>query len=185
MACSAVAVGRALPCKDSLGGIKQIWISPWAISGVPIDWAAVTAGEIANITTSTAVVFKNYDMHKNTGSFTQTVNASVENGTIFYTQVVSCVFSNEVAADISNFQDLTKGRLAICVQDVNDNVFVMGHTRGVELTGGTLESGVAMGDFNGLKYEFTAEEFIAAPFLTMTTPAVPTGDMVTFTPTAS
>ncbi len=91
----------------------------------------------------------------------------------------------EVAADISNFQDLTKGRLAICVQDVNDNVFVMGHTRGVELTGGTLESGVAMGDFNGLKYEFTAEEFIAAPFLAMTTPAVPTGDMVTFTPTAS
>ena len=178
MACTVTVTGRALPCKDSLGGIKQIWVAGWA-DGL---WTAVTAGSIANATSTSATVFKNYDMHKNTGSFTQTVNASVENGTIFYTQVVSCVFSNEVAADIANFQDLTKGRLALVVQDVNDNLFVMGNTRGVELTGGTVETGVAMGDFNGLKYEFTGEEQIAAPFLAATA-AVPTGDKVTFTPT--
>jgi hypothetical protein len=147
---------------------------------VPQSFDAVAAGTIADSTA--AMAFKNYDMHKNTGSFTQTVNASVENGTIFYTQVVSCVFSNEVAADIGDFQDLTKGRMFIVVQDVNNNLFVMGHTRGVELTGGTLESGVAMGDFNGLKYEFTGEEFIAAPFLAATL-GVPTGANVTFTAT--
>jgi hypothetical protein len=180
MACTVVAEGRALPCKDSLGGIKQVWIGNF----VSPTWGAVSSGEIANAVTSSALVFKNYDMHKNTGSFTQTVNASVENGTIFYTQVVSCVFSNEVKSDIDDFQKLTKGRMALCVQDVNDNVFVMGHTRGVELTGGTLESGVAMGDFNGLKYEFTAEEFIAAPFLKMSGVGVPDGDKVTFTPTS-
>ncbi len=163
MACSVTVTGRALPCKESLGGIKQIWIAPYAVAGVVSTYDPVSAGTIDDMTA--AVVFKNYDMHKNTGSFTQTVNASVENGTIFYTQVVSCVFSKEIAADISNFQDLTKGRVYIIVQDVNDNLFAMGHTRGCELTGGTLESGVAMGDFNGLKYEFTAEEFIAAPFV--------------------
>ena len=176
MACAATVTGRALPCKDSLGGIKEIWIAPF--TGSMFD--AVSAGAIAD--TTAATTFKNYDMHKNTGSLTQTVNASVENGTIFYTQVVSCVFSNEVAADISNFQDLTKGRVSIVVQDVNDNLFVMGHTRGVELTGGTLESGVAMGDFNGLKFEFTGEEFIAAPFLTNTA-GVPTGTNITWTAT--
>ena len=172
MACSVTVSGRALPCKDSLGGIKQIWIAPFALSGVPQTFDAVATGSIADSTA--AMTFKNYDMHKNTGSFTQTVNASVENGTIFYTQVVSCVFSREVAADIADFQDLTKGRVYIIVQDVNNNLFAMGHTRGVELTGGTLESGVAMGDFNGLKYEFTGEEFIAAPFVTSTL-GVPTG----------
>ena len=180
MACSVTVSGRALPCKDSLGGIKQIWIAPFALSGVPQTFDAVASGSIADSTA--AMIFKNYDMHKNTGSFTQTVNASVENGTIFYTQVVSCVFSREVAADIGDFQDLTKGRVFIVVQDVNNNLFVMGHTRGVELTGGTLESGVAMGDFNGLKYEFTGEEFIAAPFLAATL-GVPTGTNVTFTAT--
>ena len=172
MACTATVAGRALPCKDALGGIKQIWVADWADN----LWSAVSSGTIPD--SVAALVLKNYDMHKNTGSFTQTVNASVENGTIFYTQVVSCVFSKEVAADISNFQDLIKGRLAIVVQDVNDNYFVMGHTRGVELTGGSLESGVAMGDFNGLKYEFTAEEAIAAPFLDTT------GGNLTFTTTA-
>lgn len=180
MACSVTVTGRALPCKESLGGIKQIWIAPFALLGVPQTFDAVSAGSIADSTAG--MTFKNYDMHKNTGSFTQTVNASVENGTIFYTQVVSCVFSREIAADISNFQDLTKGRVFIVVQDVNDNLFVMGHTRGCELTGGTLESGVAMGDFNGLKYEFTGEEFIAAPFLASTL-GVPTGTNVTFTAT--
>ena len=128
MACSVTVSGRALPCKDSLGGIKQIWIAPFALSGVPQTFDAVASGSIADSTA--AMVFKNYDMHKNTGSFTQTVNASVENGTIFYTQVVSCVFSREVAADIGDFQDLTKGRVFIVVQDVNNNLFVMGHTRG-------------------------------------------------------
>ncbi len=180
MACSVTVSGRALPCKDSLGGIKQIWIAPFALSGVPQTFDAVAAGEIADSTA--AMTFKNYDMHKNTGSFTQTVNSSVENGTIFYTQVVSCVFSNEVAADISNFQDLTKGRVFIVVQDVNNNLFVTGHTRGCECTGGGTESGVAMGDFNGLKYEFTSEEFIAAPFLASTL-GVPTGTNITFTAT--
>ena len=180
MACSVTVTGRALPCKDSLGGIKEIWIAPFALAGVVQTFDAVSAGSIADSTA--AMTFKNYDMHKNTGSFTQTVNASIENGTIFYTQVVSCVFSNEVAADISNFQDLTKGRVFIVVQDVNNNLFVMGHTRGCELTGGTLESGTAMGDFNGLKYEFTGEEFIAAPFLVATL-GVPTGTNVTFTAT--
>ena len=180
MACSVTVSGRALPCKDSLGGIKQIWIAPFALSGVPQTFDAVASGSIADSTA--AMVFKNYDMHKNTGSFTQTVNASVENGTIFYTQVVSCVFSREIAADIGDFQDLTKGRVFIVVQDVNDNLFVMGHTRGAELTGGSLESGVAMGDFNGLKYEFTGEEFIAAPFLAATL-GVPSGTNITFTPT--
>ena len=104
MACSVTVTGRALPCKESLGGIKQIWIAPYAVSGTISTYDAVSSGSIADMTA--AVTFKNYDMHKNTGSFTQTVNASVENGTIFYTQVVSCVFSKEIAADIEQLPRL-------------------------------------------------------------------------------
>lgn len=168
MACSLTVAGRALPCKDSLGGIKKIWI----VSSVDGDATlSFKQGNLETVLTGTvndssqATILKDYDMHKNTGAFTQTVNASTENGTIFYTQVVSCVFSKDIAADISGFQDMIKGRLAIVVQDVNDNYFVMGHTRGCEVSGGTVETGTALGDFNGLKYEFTAEESIAAPFL--------------------
>jgi len=60
--------------------------------------------------------------------------------------------------------NLAKGRLAIIVQDNNDNYFVMGHTRGAELSGGTLTTGTAIGDLAGYTLEFTAEEAIPAPF---------------------
>ena len=29
MACTVTVTGRALPCKYSLGGIKQIWVAGW------------------------------------------------------------------------------------------------------------------------------------------------------------
>ena len=108
---------------------------------------------------------------KNTSSLTQTVNSSVENGTVFYTQVVSLVCNKPVAADITEIQNLAKGRLAVVVQDNNDNYFVIGHTRGAELTGGSLTTGTAVGDLNGFTLEFTGEEAIPAPFLDATSAA--------------
>ncbi len=171
MACTATIAGRALPCKDALGGIKKVWVAPFSVD----MWDVVASGAIADA--AAALTLKDFDMLKNTGSFTQSVNASIENGTIFYTQVVSCVFSKIVAADIGDFEAMIKGRLAIVVQDVNDNYFVMGHIRGCEVSGGSIESGTALGDMNGLKYEFTAEEVIAAPFLTIA------GANLTFTTT--
>jgi hypothetical protein len=102
----------------------------------------------------------------------------VENGTVFYTQVLSLVLNKPVAADITEVQNLAKGRLAIVVQDNNDNYFVLGHTRGAELTGGSIATGTALGDLNGYTLEFTGEEAIPAPFLDST------GANLTFTTTA-
>ena len=84
---------------------------------------------------------------------------------MFYTQVLSLVLNKPVADDITEIQELGKGRLAIVVQDNNDNYFVLGHTRGCELTGGSVATGTAIGDLNGFTLEFTGEEGIPAPFL--------------------
>ena len=126
-------------------------------------WDAVASGEIPD--SAAALTLRDYVSPKNTSSLTQTVNASVENGTVFYSQVLSLVVNKPVAADITEIQNLAKGRLAIVVQDLNDNYFVMGHTRGAELTGGSIATGTAIGDLNGFTLEFTAEEAIPAPFL--------------------
>ena len=144
-------------------------------------WDAVVAGEIPD--SAAALTLKDYVSPKNTSSLTQTVNASVENGTVFYTQVLSLVLNKPVAADITEVQNLAKGRLAIVVQDNNDNYFVLGHTRGAELTGGSIATGTALGDLNGYTLEFTGEEAIPAPFLDRATAEAPTGS-VTFTVTA-
>ena len=140
-------------------------------------WSAVASGEIPD--SAAALTLRDYVSPKNSSSLTQTVNASVENGTVFYSQVLSLVLNKPVAADITEIQNLAKGRLAIVVQDNNDNYFVMGHTRGAELTGGSLATGTALGDLNGYTLEFTAEEAIPAPFWDTTDTT-----NVTLTPTA-
>lgn len=159
MACSVTIAGRALPCKDALGGIRRVWMTEF-VDGL---WGAVTGGEIVAATAATTL--KSYEMFKNSGSFTQTCNASIENGTIYYSQVVSCVFGKLEKEDIEGFEDLIKGRVFIVVEDVNGNYFMMGHIGGCDVSGGSVETGTAVGDMNGLKYEFTAEEHIAAPFV--------------------
>ena len=67
--------------------------------------------------------------------------------------------------DLIELRNLRKGRLAIVVEDNNGNKFVMGHTQGAQLSGGSYASGTAKGDLNGYTLEFTAEERIPAPFV--------------------
>jgi len=172
MACSLTLTGRSLPCRDALGGVKKVWMAAFT-DGL---WDAVVAGEIPD--SAAALTLKDYVSPKNSSSLTQTVNASVENGTVFYTQVLSLVLNKPVVADIVELTNLAKGRLGILVQDNNDNYFVMGHTRGAELTGGSIATGTALGDLNGYTLEFTGEEAIPAPFLDST------GSNLTFTTTA-
>lgn len=182
MACSLTLTGRSLPCRDALGGVKKVWFgtsfnSVATVSFVDGMWDAVSAGgEIPDA--SAALILKDVVSPKNTSNLTQTINASSENGSVFYSQVLSLVCTKPVAADIIEIQNLAKGRLCIVVQDMNDNYFVMGHTRGAEMTGGTLNTGTAIGDMNGFTLEFTAEEGIPAPFLDIT------GADLTFTTTA-
>ena len=164
MACSITVSGRSFPCKDKIGGIKRVWIKTFDAD----DWGAITNGEIASAGTGeTPVAWEvfGFELTKNTGSFQQTVTASVENGTVFYSQVLELTMPNLVDTDNVEIADLLKSRLNIIVQDNNDNYFAMGHTTGAEATGGTIGTGTAKGDLNGYQLQFTAEEAIPAPFV--------------------
>ena len=167
MACTLTLTGRSLPCRDALGGVKNVWIVKTA--GGTADTSFVSDLWVYNSSTGvatgkTGTVAHDYVSPKNTSSFTQTVNSSIENGTVYYTQVLSLVLNKPVAQDVVELTNLAKGRLGILVQDNNDNYFVMGLTRGAELSGGTVATGTAYGDLNGYTLEFTAEEAIPAPF---------------------
>tara|TARA_R110000751_G_scaffold8676_2_gene33741 strand:- start:97 stop:627 length:531 start_codon:yes stop_codon:yes gene_type:complete len=163
MACTLTINGRAFPCKDKIGGIKRVWMKIY--DSATDDWGAITAGVVASTGTTGSVVFFGFEITKNSGSFQQAVNASMENGVIFYSQVLEMTMPNLIAADNVEVSDLLKNRLTIVVQDVNDNYFAMGHTQGVEATGGTIGTGTAKGDLNGYQLQFTAEEAIPAPFV--------------------
>ena len=179
MACSLTLSGRDLPCRDSVGGVRNVWILTTynaVANGSFVEgmYADVASGLINS--TAQASIFNDYVSPQNTSSFTQTVNGSRENGTMFYSQVLSLVLSKTVADDVIELRNLSKGRLAIIVETNNGDKLVMGHTAGAEMSGGSLTSGTAKGDQNGLTLEFTAEEQIPAPF-------VGTGTNMTFTAT--
>lgn len=172
MACTITTTGRALQCKDALGGIREVYIRKYEGTGA---YAQPSGGAISDA--AEALTFAQFEMQAGSSSFTQTVNASTENGSVHYQQVLSLSFNKMTQADVEEIADLNKARLMVIVRDKNDNYWVMGHVSGCEVTGGTFVSGQAVGDLNGCTVEITAMELTAAPFLTTTS-----GGNITFAP---
>jgi hypothetical protein len=174
MACTLTLAGRGVGCKDALGGIKRIYVAQW-VDGI---WEDILAGEVAGSTA--AITFYTYDMTRGSGSLNQTITSDLAAGTVFFDQVCSVTFNKAAAADITEISNLVKGRMAVMVEDNNGNWFVMGHANGVEVSGGTAQTGQAAGDQNGFTLEFSAQEVSAAPFLALTSGA-PTDTDITIT----
>lgn len=164
--------GRGVGCKDALGGIKRIYVTEW--NPDEFSWDAIgasTAGVVEGVTVIapvTTVTFKTYDMTRGSGSLTQTITSDLVAGTVFFDQVCSVTFNKAAAADIAEISNLVKGRVSVLVQDNNDNWFIMGLKNGVEVSGGTAQTGQAAGDQNGFTLEFSAQEASPAPFLAVT-----------------
>ena len=153
MACELTA-GFLLDCKDTIGGIKAIYLQQHSLfsSGVTIDSGTE---EVSGLPEED--VYK-YICPKHTGSFTEEVASSVENGTIFYTQTVTATFFKLTALRRKQLELVAKNRLIVFVQDNNDNIWMVGRMDGAEVTAMTTATGVAKGDLNGYTITFTAEE---------------------------
>jgi len=179
MACDLTLTGRGIGCKDALGGIKRIYIAEWEAD--LWKWGAVgqtNPGIVDGVdiidssgTPITEVDFFTYDMTRGSGSLTQTITSDLAAGTVFFDQVCSVTFNKAAAADIAEISNLIKGRVGLLVEDNNGNWFVMGLINGVEVSGGSAQTGTAAGDQNGFTLEFSAQEVAAAPFLALTSGA--------------
>ena len=166
MACTITLAGRGTSCRNSLGGIKAVFIKQWD-DGM---WSPVSAGATPGVVS--AETFLTFDILRNSGSFNTAVTASTENGTVFFEETLELVFGGaKTAADANQISELCKDRLAIFVQDRNDEYWVMGLTHGCLVTAGSVDSGVAPGDNNGFKLTIMAEELLPPPVLTNGTTA--------------
>ena len=153
MACELTA-GFELQCKDTIGGIKAIYLQQHEdfLTGVSADGNTEEIDELPS-----AEIYK-YICPKHTGGFTEEVASSVENGTIFYTQTVTATFFKLSAPRRKQLELLAKNRLVVFVQDNNDNIWMVGRFDGAEVTAASTATGVAKGDLNGYTVTFTAEE---------------------------
>ena len=150
MSCS-LTTGYALGCRNSVGGIKNIYIKAFVPSG---SVSSNASGQVTGfIPTSTSGSWFEYDLTKATSSMTETVTASSENGTIFYAPEVTFVINKLQTTVRNELLLLARARVYVIVQDNNDQYWVLGAANGLEMTAGTAGTGTAFGDRSG--YELT------------------------------
>lgn len=162
MAC-ALTKGRVEPCKDSIGGLKEVYFST---NFGDLDATGTNIGtndNVENFDSASATVFK-YDL-RGTSSFEGAVNSSRDTGTSFFTQTLNLSLKKLSAADNKEIKLLAYARPQIIIRDYNDNYFLIGREHGAELTGGTMVTGAAMGDMSGYTLTFEAQEATPANFV--------------------
>ena len=162
MACTFIDDGRALNCKDSVGGLKAVYFAEFDEAN-NIGWEKNTSDDTIDDITTSGTVFK-YDL-KGNSTFEQTITASRENGTVFYEQVLNLTLPKLSAVDNKAIKLLTWDNPQVLVEDYNGNIFLVGLQNGADVTGGTIVTGGAMGDMSGYTLTLSAMEKIPANFL--------------------
>ena len=175
MACD-IAKGRKEPCKDVVGGIKNLYFVNYGDLGTVTVTDDATGEEITNITGYTGDVAGNltcfkYEV-KGNSSLEQTVNASRENGTVFYEQTLNLTLKKLSKEDNKELKLLAYGRPHVAVEDYNGNFMMVGLEHGADVSGGTVVTGAAMGDLSGYTLTLTAMETKPAVFMANTGGAV-------------
>jgi hypothetical protein len=149
MACN-LSAGIPLGCRDNTGGLKTLWIT---------DYTNVTSLTSSTGDTITAIsgsgTFYEFQLIRTSSQLTETVNASLENGTVFYQGEVVTYF-NKLGQDKRNIlKTLAQSqRLAIVAEDNNGQFFYLGQTYGCFISAGTSVTGKALGDQNGYNMTF-------------------------------
>ena len=159
MSCD-ISAGRSLPCKDQVGGLKNVYFANYgAIS------TTLSADDSIAATEFTGDTFYQYEL-KGNSSLTQNIQTSRDNGTTAFEQVLELTLPKLSAADNQAVKLLAFGRPHIVVEDYNGNFFLVGREHGADVTGGTVVTGAAMGDLSGYTLTFTGMERLPANAIT-------------------
>jgi hypothetical protein len=163
MACE-ISLGRIEPCKDSNGGLKSVYFINWGdMTGVTYD---VTNTDAIATVLGAPSAYK-YDL-KGNSSFEQAITSSRENGTTFFEQTLNLTLKKLSVIDHKQIKLLSYGRPQVIVEDNNGNLFLCGLEHGMEVSGGTIVTGAAMGDLSGYTLTLSGQEQVPANFISTT-----------------
>ena len=160
MSCD-ISAGRLEPCKNSVGGLNAVYfVNDGDATGYTYD---VTDTDVIKTVTGTPTAYK-YDL-KGNSSFEQAINSSRENGTTFFEQTLNLTLKKLSVKDHKQIKLLTYGRPQVVVEDNNGNLFYCGLQHGMDVSGGTIVTGAAMGDLSGYTLVLTGMEPVPANFI--------------------
>lgn len=153
MACNLTS-GIQLGCRDNAGGVANMWITDFSnITNITQS----TGDTITNI--SGSGTFYAFELIRTSSQFTETVNASLEAGTVFYQDELVTYFAKMTQDKRNILKVLAQNqKLAIVFSDNNGLYWFMGQNYGSFISAGSQVSGKALGDANGLNMTFQALE---------------------------
>ena len=159
MACELTR-SRGLDCKDIMGGIKNVYFAQH--EDLTITHSAGALTQIAGAGGYSTGYFR-YKIPKGQASMVETINASVENGTVFYEGAINLKLHKLTLNDRNEIKLLAQNRLIIFVElhqqlSGKNEIWAFGVENGCELTAGTANSGASFGDMNGYDLTFTSQE---------------------------
>ena len=165
MACDLTA-GGLTPCKDSLGGIKNLYLVDFGDPTFAINESG--SDEITDITGT--FQYAKYEV-KGDASMETTLTSSRENGTTFFEQNITANLRKLTKEDNKELKLMAYGRPHVLIQTRDDKFFWVGVENGCEVTGGTAVTGTALGDLQGYTLTLQAmERFYPNEFVTTTPP---------------
>jgi hypothetical protein len=160
-----VIQGRQLAgcVKNNVGGIKRVYIANHndVVSTTIEDgtlYTGSTVDQIVDITMASGKEFFIFDTVKETSSFTQAIEANIQNGTLSFIPTVELIFNKLDAPTRNLIQMLSVSLLDVIILDSNDNLWYIGRVNGMDLTAAEMTSGVAQADRNGSTLTFTGAE---------------------------
>jgi len=171
MACELLSLGRLKSCKGSVGGIKNIYFVNFGEMG-PVTFDTTDTDVVDSV--GTTVSAYKYEVHFSS-SLTQNIQASSENGTVAFEQVLEVSLPNLTAEDHKEIKLISYGHPHVVVEDQNDNFFIAGLVNGMEVTAGTVVTGQQLGDMSGYTLTLTGMERTPANFIV---PSTSTGDVM-------
>ena len=170
MSCE-ISNGRIEQCKDSVSGLKSIYIINYdKLNSDSVTYLTASGSEDVieawtPIDDSASMNLFKYELKSTANSFNTTINTSRDNGTTFFTQTLVINLKRQDAATTKNVKLLAYGRPRIVIRTMTDQFFLMGLDQGADVSAGEISTGAALGDFNGYSLTFTAEEELPANFL--------------------
>ena len=148
--------GYALGCRDSMGGIKNVYIAEFD----KIATYTETNGDITSNDTTTSPVpeYFKFEQFTEAATFAQTGTYSLENGTVFYDQQLTLMFHKQSTELRNRLLVLSQARMSIIIEDQNGNYWLVGRENGVYALSADIQSGKAFGDMNGITLVLQGKE---------------------------
>jgi len=153
MAC-ALTMGINLDCRDSFGGVKNIYIMEFD------NASAITqsAGVVTAITKLTSKKFFKYSLIAHTAEGDENLTSNRDNGTTTNKQMVKFPINKMTVAVRNELLLLVKNRVLVVVEDENGTGWLYGYGYGLMSTSISAKTGKALGDRNGYEISLEGEE---------------------------